>query len=172
MTLGPAYGDGGGGGGGGGAAVLDYIKVTESTTDKQLGGGTGAGTEVTIDWDTEAENTDSGNFSLASEIITVADAGEYRIEYMVAVKPGADQNPRGLRISVQVDPDTTTYVDVFDSFSFIDQRSSDSSTGAYGEVQLTLVAASLVRIRIIRNLGTQTTNVNHALSSFTITKIG
>lgn len=172
MTLGPAYGDGGGGGGGGGGpAVLDYIRVSESTTDTQLGGGTGSGTEVIVNFDTEDENTDTDNFSLASEKITVVEAGEYRIEYMLSILLGGDTDPRSIRVGIELDPDTGVFGDLLTTVNFW-RDAADGPWSGSGAVQMTLVADSIIQLTIQRNVGVQVTNVDHTRTSMTITKIG
>ena len=166
MTLGPAYGDGGGGG----AAVdtNDYIKVSESTTDTEIAAGAPPISAI-VNFDTEDENTDTDNFSLASEIITVADAGEYRIEFMITFQTSTAVATQ-LRAGLDIDPDTTVFGLVLDSFSIVEGQ-ADNPLTIVGFSQRTLVAASRIRLSIQRNLGSQVSNVEKLFSTMTVTRI-
>ncbi len=166
MTLGPAYG---GGAGGAAADTNDYIRVSESTTDTQLGSGTGAGTAVDVNFDTVDENTDTGNFSLASEVITVLDAGEYRIEYMLSYVIGSS-DVRQMATRIEIDPNTSTYAKVDETFYWNAEDNDERATASGFTIQ-TLVASSKVKLTVQRNVGTVQTNVDRAYTQLSITRI-
>lgn len=170
MTLSPAYElPGGGGGGGGGGDTNDFIAVYESTTDTLLADGTGADTDTIANMDTVLYNTDGDNFSLASEAIVVALAGEYRLEYMVTfnVSSGVVTQLRGV---IEVDPNTTSFAQANETIAWTggDARRIMSCVG---QTQVTLVAGSKVRLKLRRNRATQTTEVNRVYTQLVVTRI-
>ncbi len=166
MTLGLAYGSAGGAA----ADLNSYIRVTESTTDTQLGAGTGSGTKVVVDFDTVDENTDGDNYSLTSEVVTVLDAGEYRIEYMLTYVNGASAPGRRLLTFLEVDPNTGTFAAVDDSLSWNSEDGGERSSTS-GFANLTLVASSKVRLASQRDAVSTTTNVNRTYTHMTITRL-
>ncbi len=149
------------------AASHTYIRVSESTTDTQLGAGTGSGTATVINFDTENKNTDTGNFSLATEEITVADAGEYCIEHIVHWNPGT-AGRRQIRVAVQID--SGSGFSNAGPFSWSDQDAAERVSNQ-SSFTTTLGAGDKVRLEGQRNVGTMTTTVSRNQTSFTITKI-
>lgn len=154
----------------GGASTVEYISLSESTTDTQLGAGTGIGTLTTINFDTEDENTNTDNFSLASNEVTIVEAGNYRIEYMITFQQGSGTSRRQLASHLYVDPNTGTFAIIGETTNYSDLDSNDKQS-MIGAVTMNLVADSIIQLRTARNVGTATTISDRFQTSLTITRV-
>ncbi len=147
-----------------------YIRVKEATTGTTLGSGTGSGTGVVIGFDTVNKNTDPTNFSLTSDVITVAKEGEYRIEYKVCwVVTAAGR--RQIRCTIQRDTGGGGgFQNVGATFHYTDMD------GTYRQVShaytiITMQAGNQIRLHAQRNVGTETTQADKQFMLMTIQRI-
>lgn len=164
MTLKPAYGEEAGVA----TDTNDFVRVSEGTTNTQIPVGTPPAKNVVVNFDTVDKNTATGNFSLASEAIVVADAGEYRIEYMVSfVDSSATITLRG---GIEIDPNTTSFAQADGSVQ-VTSGDADERQSLFGYVQVTLVSGSKVRLKVHRDLGDLATDVDRVYTHMSITRI-
>ncbi len=146
----------------------DYIPVGE-TGDTALPAGTGADSSLIVPFDTVGDNSDTENFSLSGETITVHDAGAYNIEYSIVTTIGASA-ARIMRARLEVDPNTTTFAVVGISAAYT-SNNGDKRSQITNQITMPLVASSKVRLEVRRTQGTTGTTIDGTYSRLTITRI-
>lgn len=115
-----------------------------------VGGQTFTTTAITVNLDTVAKNMKSGIYSLSADVVTVAKAGTYRIDYEVS----SDDNSSG-RVSATAWVEKNTVKITGSESAYMVRTVNQPGTGA-GSFVIDLVASDALRLRTVRISGSVT----------------
>ncbi|MCB1712489.1 MAG: hypothetical protein KDH96_08460, partial [Candidatus Riesia sp.] len=147
------------------SGVNDVIDVYDNT-----GGLTFTTTAITVNLDTTRKNTAGSNFSLASDIITIAVTGIYLVTYSCTTDGSTGAGRSTSTAYIELDPATATFTEIDGTRCYMYNRdtTNGNNTGTRTFVLDVTVANSRIRMQVVRDSGSDTLQTKADGSSITI----